>query len=124
MSARYTRFRPRNIGQRDRVRVLAEHVGTQLRQQREALKLTQERVATAAGFWQTGVSRLEKGRPVKLTVDALFRLVDELGLSIELVPRDAAISRYREERERAAARRSQRELFTESSTKLREVKVG
>ncbi|WP_406285771.1 multiprotein-bridging factor 1 family protein [Embleya sp. NBC_00896] len=70
---------------------IAYELGRSVREMREALGMTQTRLAVAAGMTQSAVARFEAGGTVP-TIQVLERLAKALGadLVVRLTPRTAA----------------------------------
>jgi len=64
---------------------------TRLRATREALGLTQEAVSRASGIAAPNLSRIESGKG-DFQVSTLLRILDAMGLEIEVVRRNASLS--------------------------------
>lgn len=83
------------------------NLATRLRVAREAAGMTQTAVSRASGIAVPNLSKIESGK-VDLRLSTIDRMLDALGLEIELVPRrtsislDEVISRSRQGRERLA----------------------
>lgn len=57
-------------------------MGTKIKERREALKMSQEELATATGISRVTISRLESGTQSDLKVSNLKRLAEVLGCEI------------------------------------------
>lgn len=57
-------------------------MGTRIKERREALKMSQEELATATGISRVTISRLESGTQSDLKVSNLKRLAEVLGCEI------------------------------------------
>lgn len=100
--------------QRERISDTLTRIGHALRTARMSLGKSQTEVATAAATWQPCLRYVEAGTSPTVRVDTLLRALDAVGLSLAVVPRDEAVASYRREKDAAAARRGQRDLFAEA----------
>ncbi|MBP7480711.1 MAG: helix-turn-helix domain-containing protein [Spirochaetaceae bacterium] len=72
------------------------HLGTVLRTQRKKLHLSQIQAAEKSGLLQKTISLIER-EPERASVESLFKLINALGLSLTLFPRNEDLEETRQD---------------------------